>query len=139
MSEFTIRNKTTYSIMTLTPGMLAKMLNARPESVRLALTKTLRDYKKATGMPLLLDYKQRRTLLARAGADARGVVKCRYLHSKLPQPLGEVMLIFTDGFLVRPNSEGMSEDLALAESFHALLDTQLTTIAASESEPSCIA
>jgi hypothetical protein len=131
VKEFTIRNKTTRPIMTLTPRMLAKMLAGRPESVSLVLAKRMRDYKGITGKALSLDYDQQQALLAHAGADARGMWTSRYSH--LPYPLSQVAPIFADGFLLRPNSEGLSEDLALAESFHALLDARLTADTTSES------
>jgi len=131
VKEFTIRNKTTYPIVLLTPGMLAKMLAARPESVSLVLAKLIQDYKQITGKKLSLDCGQQQILLANAGADARGTWISRY--AQLPYPLSQVKPIFADGFLLRPSSEGLSEDLALAESFYALLDTQLTLSAACES------
>jgi hypothetical protein len=125
MKEFTIRNKTTRPIMTLTPKMLADMLVARPESVSLVLAKTIHDYKKITGKSLLVNSEQQQVLLGHAGADAGGTWTNRYVQ--LPYPLCHVKPIFADGFLLREISGSMSEDLALVESFHALLDTQLAT------------
>jgi len=123
MKEFSVRNKSTRPIMTLTPAMLAKMLQARPESVSLVLAKKRRDYKEITGKALTLDYAQEQALLAHAGADSRGTWTSRY--SQLPYPLSQVKPLFADGFLIRPMSGSMVEDLALAESFHALLDLHL--------------
>lgn len=131
MQEFTIRNKTTQPIVSLTPGMLAKMLAARPESVSLVLAKLIKDYNRITGKKLALDCDQQQILLARAGADASGAWISRY--AQLPYPLSHVKSIFADGFLLRSSSEGLSDDLAVAESFYAQLDTQLTLTAASES------
>jgi hypothetical protein len=131
MKEFTIRNKTTHPILSLTPGMLTKMLAARPESVSLVLAKRIQDYKQITGKKLSLDYDQQQILLAHAGADARGTWTSRY--AQLPHPLSQVGPVFADGFLLRSISGALSEDLALAESFYALLDTQINTTTASES------
>jgi hypothetical protein len=127
VKEFTIRNKATRPIMTLTPAMLTKMLAARPESVSLVLAKKRRDYKQLTGKDLSVDYDQQQALLARAGADARGVRTSPY--SQLPFPLSQVRPVFADGFMIRSISGGIAEDLALAESFYALLDTQLQAAA----------
>jgi len=123
MREFTLRNKSTNPILTLTPGMLEKMLGARPESVSLVLAKRIHDYKQVTGKTMSLDHEQNQILLAHAGADARGVWTSRY--SQLPFPSSQMRMIFSDGFMLRPNSEGLASDLALAESFFALLDARL--------------
>ncbi|CAB5514571.1 hypothetical protein LMG26857_03630 [Achromobacter anxifer] len=123
VKEFTVRSKSTQPIMSLTPAMLAKMLAARPESVSLVLAKKIQDYKQLTGKALSLDYGQQQVLLAHAGAGASGMWTNRY--TLLPYPLSMVTPIFADGFLRRSLTESMDEDLALVESFHALLDTQL--------------
>lgn len=130
MREFTLRNKANRPIMTLTPPMLVKMLAARPESVSLVLAKMIKDYKQLTGKALLLDYDQQQTLLAKAGADARGIWTSKY--SQLPFPLSQVKPIFADGFMLRSLGGSLSDDLELVESFYALLDTQLSSTSAVE-------
>lgn len=123
MKEFTLRNKAKNPIMTLTPAMMDKMLMSRPESVSLVLAKRIKDYKSLTDKNLSLDYEQQQILLQHAGADEKGTWTSKY--SSLPYPLSQVKPVFADGFMLRSLSGDMVEDLALAESFYALLDTQL--------------
>lgn len=122
MTEFTLRNKKTTPIMTLTVSMFERMRKARPESVSLVLAKRIRDYKALTGKTLSLDYEQERCLLAQAGANERGVWTSKY--AQLPLPLSQVKSIFADGFMLRTLGN-MSDDLAAAEAFYGLLDMQL--------------
>jgi hypothetical protein len=130
MQEFTIRNKSTRPIMTLTPKVFAAICAARPESVSLVLAKKVKDYKDLTGKALSLDYEQQRVLLERAGADARGTWASQY--SQLPYPLSQVRPVFADGFMLRILSGSLAEDLALAEAFYALLDAPLAAGAGDE-------
>jgi hypothetical protein len=132
VKEFNLRNKATRPIMTLTAPMLAKMLSARPESVSLVLAKKRQDYKTLTGKALSLDYDQELKLLAHAGADARGTWTSRY--NELPHPLNMLRPVFSDGFMQRSMSGSMIEDLALAETFFALLDLRLPPIESSSGQ-----
>lgn len=120
MREFTLRNKATQPILSLTPAMLTKLLAARPESAQLVLHKYMQDYRALTGKAPHLDYEQQQELLKRAGANKQGVWTSVY--SQLPLPWYQVRSVFTDGFLSRTTSESMSKDLELAEAFYSLLD-----------------
>jgi hypothetical protein len=126
VKEFTLRNKTKQPIMTLTKPMLAKMLEAHPESVSMALAKQVKEYKSLTGKTLMLDHEQDLILRAHAGADERGWWTSKY--NDLPYPLNHVKPVFSDGFMQR-HSGSMLDDLALAEAFHNMLDLQLAALA----------
>lgn len=125
MREFTVRNKAKNPIITFTPATLALLLAARPESVSLVLAKLVQDYKTLTGKTLTVDHEQNLQLLAHAGADDKGVWKSRY--SGLCGSAAFIRPFFTDGFMRRTVSGELAEDLAIAETFHAMLDTLLAT------------
>jgi S1-C subfamily serine protease len=123
MREFTLRNKATRPILTLTPAMLQKLLEARPESAQLTLEKYRRDYKTLTGKVVGVDYDQQQALLKRAGSGEHGMWASPYL--KLPSPIYRIMSVFQDGYLNRTPSASMCEDLEMAEAFYSLLDVHL--------------
>lgn len=125
--ELSIRNKSTGPIATLRPKVLAAFLAARPESVALVLDKHSRDYRDLTGKAISLDYEQRRQLLARAGADSKGIWTSVYSGSTagISKELYQVICLFSQGFLYRTASESLLGDLTTAEAFYGLLDPHL--------------
>jgi hypothetical protein len=88
---------------------------------------------------LQADYRQNAIFGLRPAANAAFARRRRYWgtwtnrYSQLSYPLWQLRPVFSDGFLLRETSKSMSEDLALAECFHALLDTHLATNAATAS------
>ena len=136
MREYTIRNKSTNPIVTLTSAVMQKAMLARAESVSLALAKLASDYKQLTGKRITLDHEQDMALREKAGANAGGWWKSRY--SELPYPLSHIQPTFTDGFLNRTNAGSVLEDLALAEAFFGLLDLRLVEQAPKEEQAAAV-
>lgn len=123
MSEFTIRNKATRPIVTLKPYVLKALLNARPTSASLVLSKFRRDYEATAGKRATLDHEQLVALLRHYRADERGMWTSPY--AKLPMPWFLVEKAFVDGFLSGSVSRGLLDDLGVVESFYGLLDPLL--------------
>lgn len=115
--SFTIRNKSTRPIMTIGPKLLAQMLEARPDSVSLALAKHAKDYQQLTGKPISVTYEQEAILLKHYQADENGSWKSKYtMH-----PLFNVIYAFRLGFMAR-DLGSIENDIILAEQFFDLID-----------------
>jgi hypothetical protein len=119
--EFTLRKKATKQpILTLRPHVMERFLVSRPESVVLVLAKYKADYKSITGHQVSLTYEQEAQLFSYFGANDKGLWTSKY--SALPASLARIRNCFQDGFLQRTVSNGLLDDLDIAEQFFDMLD-----------------
>lgn len=120
MQEFSIRNKRTTPIVTLKKNVLQALLLARPESSSLVLAKYFQDYRRLTGKPIHLDHQQEQQFLQRYGA--RSDKSWDSSFSNISLPWAAVRSNFVAGFMGRPSTPGLLQDLEVAEAFYQILE-----------------
>lgn len=121
----TIRNKSSdHPIITFDKALFKAFLEARPESVTLAIAKHCADYKGLTGKSLHIDHVQEQALLQVRGANEEGVWASKY--TALKGDLYFLAKAFEDGIMNQSKIHcDIADVLRRAEMFYDMLDLYL--------------